>query len=352
MSNRLNRKLQDLLKKMEPQVAAAFQRAVANIINSSQLNRIISAIERNDINAAIRAIDLDGAAYAELTAVVRSAYAQAGAVVVANTVWRGSDARKIVIYWNATNPRAERWLTEVSSQFVTRITNEMREVIRGAITSGYAQGLGPRQIALDLVGRVGAGGRREGGVIGLSRPQYEAATHMRDILRNNPARYFIVDKETKELKPRFTKRDKRFDGTIKKAILEGRQLTDAEISKITGRYADRLLKLRGDTIARTETAQAVEAARQEAFEQWKDKTGISDQFITRRWDHAGGGKSSRDWHVEMNGMTVQGLDTPFITPRGARLMYPCDTSLGAGAAEVCNCRCQAVIEIDYKAMAI
>lgn len=351
MSNRLNRKLQDLLKKIEPQVAAAFQRAVANIINSSQLNRIISAIERHDINAAIRAIDLDGAAYAELTAAVRSAYAQAGAVVVANTVWRGADARKVVIYWNATNPRAERWLTEVSSQFVTRITNEMREVIRGAITSGYAQGMGPRQIGLDLVGRIGAGGRREGGVIGLSRPQYEAATHMRDILRANPRDYFIKDRVTGEFKGRFTKRDKRFDGTIKKAIREGRALTDAEIDKITGRYADRLLKLRGDTIARTETAQAVEAARQEAFEQWKDKSGIGDQFITRRWDHAGGGKSSRDWHIEMDGMTVQGLDTPFITPRGARLMYPCDTSLGAGAAEVVNCRCMQTILIDYKAMA-
>lgn len=341
MSNRLNRKLQDLLKKMEPQVAAAFQRAVANIINSSQLNRIILAIERNDINAAIRAIDLDGAAYAELTAVVRSAYAQAGAVVVANTVWRGADARKIVIYWNAANPRAERWLTEVSSQFITRITNEMREVIRGAITSGYAQGLGPRQIALDLVGRVGAGGR-SGGVIGLSRPQAIAVERMRASLLSGQDMSYIFG---------LTKRDKRYDSMIRKAIDGGYTLGQKEIDKITGRYADRLLKLRGDTIARTETAQAVEAARQEAFEQWKDKTGISDQFITRRWDHAGGGKSSRDWHMEMNGMTVQGLDTPFITPRGARLMYPCDTSLGAGAAEVVNCRCMQTIVIDYKAMA-
>lgn len=342
MSNRLNRKLQDLLKKMEPQVAAAFQRAVANIINSSQLSRIISAIERNDINAAIRAIDLDEAAYAELAALVRSAYAQAGAVVVANTVWRGSDARKIVIYWNATNPRAERWLTEVSSQFVTRITNEMREVIRGAITSGYAQGLGPRQIALDLVGRVGVGGRREGGVIGLSRPQAIAVERMRSSLLSGQDMSYIFG---------LTKRDKRYDSMIRKAIDGGYTLGQKEIDKITGRYADRLLKLRGDTIARTETAQAVEAARQEAFEQWKDKTGISDQFITRRWDHVGGGKSSRDWHIEMNGMTVQGLDTPFITPRGARLMYPCDTSLGAGAAEVVNCRCMQTIVIDYKAMA-
>lgn len=351
MSNKLNRRLQELLRTMEPKVAAAFQEAVRNIVSNAQLNRIISAIERGNIEAAIRALDLDRAAFSAMTASVASAYTEAGALVVAGTVWRGIDAGRVVIYWNASNPRAERWLSEVSSQLVTRLTNELRDVVRDTITSGYSKGMGPRQIALDLVGRIGENGRRSGGVIGLSRPQYEAATHMRDILRDDPRAYFIVNRETKAWEGRFTKRDKRFDGTIKKAIRDGRPLTDAEINKITGRYADRLLKLRGDTIARTETAQAVESARQEAFAQWQDKTGISDQLITRRWDHAGGGKQSRDWHMEMNGMTVQGLNTPFITPRGARLMYPCDTSLGAGAAEVCNCRCMVSYVIDYKAMA-
>ena len=351
MTNKLNRRLQELLRKMEPRVAREFQKAAERIANSAQLNRLVSAIERGDVYAAIATLDLDQSVYADMVASIRAAYGEAGALVVANTVWRGADARRVNIYWNATNQRAERWLSDVSSTMVTRINAEMRDVIADTIRAGYSQGMGPRNIALDLVGRVGANGRRSGGVVGLSRPQYEAATHMRNILRNNPREYFIVNRETKAWEGRFTKRDKRFDSTIKKAIREGRALTEEEINRITGRYADRLLKLRGDTIARTETAQAVEAARQEAFAQWKDKSGVRDEFIIRRWDHTGDTKRARDWHYDMNGMEVRGMDTPFVTPRGARMMYPCDTSLGAGAVEVINCRCTQVITVDYKAMA-
>lgn len=352
MSNRLNRRLQDLLKKMEPKVAKAFQDAVANIVNNAQLGRIVSALERGDVNAAIIAMDFDKAAFDAVNSAVRAAYCDAGALVVAGTTWRGITGGKVVIYWNASNPRAERWLADVSSQFVTRLSNEAKEIVRDVISAGYAQGWGPRKIALDLVGRVGVNGRRSGGVLGLSRPQADAVRHMRSILGGDLESYFVKDRVTGELKGRFTKRDRRFDATIKKAIREGRSLTGAEIDKITGRYSDRLLKLRADTVARTETAQAVEAARQEAFSQWQDKTGVPDEFIIRRWDHAGGGKSSRDWHMEMDGWTVRGMKEPFVTPRGARMLYPLDGSLGAGAAELVNCRCQAVIEIDYKAMAV
>lgn len=343
MTNKLNRRLQELLKKMEPRVAREFQKAAERIANSAQLNRLIAAIERGDVYGAIATLDLDQSVYADMVASIRAAYGEAGALVVANTVWRGADTSRINIYWNATNPRAERWLSDVSSTMVTRITNEMRDVIAETIRAGYSQGMGPRNIALDLVGRVGANGRRSGGVVGLSRPQAKAVEGMLRRLRSGEDMEYIFT---------LQRRDKRFDSMIRKAINGDIKLIDEQINRITGRYSDRLLKLRGDTIARTETAKAVEAARQEAFAQWKDKSGVSDEFIIRRWDHAGGGKSSRDWHVEMDGMTVRGMDTPFVTPRGARMMYPCDTSLGAGAAEVCNCRCQAVIEIDYKAMAV
>ncbi len=57
---------------------------------------------------------------------------------------------------------------------------------------------------------------------------------------------------------------------------------------MTQAYSDRLLKLRADTIARTETAHAVEAAKTEAFQQYVDKSGVPEQYIIRRWDHPGG----------------------------------------------------------------
>lgn len=47
--------------------------------------------------------------------------------------------------------------------------------------------------------------------------------------------------------------------------------------------------------------------------------------------------NEREWHEEVNGVTVP-IDEPFEV--GGELMnYPLDTSLGAGAANIANCRC-------------
>src|SRR5690606_10682819 len=141
----------------------------------------------------------------------------------------------------------------------------------------------------------------------------------------------------------MTRRDKRLDATV----LKGEPLTRAQIDRITQRYSDRLLQTRAEAIARTETAQAVEASKTEAFAQYADKAGVPPEAISRRWVHPGG-KNSRDWHSEMNGMEIRGLTQPFVTPRGALMMHPLDTSLGAGPVEIVNCRCSQNISIDYK----
>jgi hypothetical protein len=44
-----------------------------------------------------------------------------------------------------------------------------------------------------------------------------------------------------------------------------------------------------------------------------------------------------------------GLKEPFTSPTGARLMYPGDTSLGAGPAETIQCRCTVSVRIDFLA---
>src|SRR5699024_12742996 len=46
----------------------------------------------------------------------------------------------------------------------------------------------------------------------------------------------------------------------------------------------------------------------------------------------------RDSHAEMDGVAVP-FDEPFMLPDGSRVMHPCDSSLGAAAAEIINCRC-------------
>lgn len=333
MSTRLDRELKALLRKYEPQLARAFIAAIRDITSQAVISDLIDSIRRNDIEAALRAIDFDRAAFSALTGGMTTAFSAGGAATVANTTWRGIGGGKVVVRWDLANPRAQEIINTASSRFITQISEEARKTVREVISTGYSTGRGPRAIATDLVGRVSGSGR-VGGVIGLSEPQVQYVGNMRRYIENGDVSAYLG----------MSRRDKRYD----KMVMRG-DLTPTQVDKIIERYSDRLLKSRADAIARTETAQAVEASRQEAFAQYQDKTGVPDEAIVRRWDHPGG-KNSRDWHSDMNGWEIRGMTQPWVTPRGGRLMFPCDTSLGAGAVEIVNCRCMQTIYIDYKVL--
>lgn len=330
MSRRIEREIQRLLRKYEPQMARAFIAAIRDITSKAKLSDLIEAIKRNDIEAALRAIDFDRAAFSAQISAMTEAFSAGGATVAANTAWRGVGGSRVVLRWDLHNPRAQRIIQDASSKFITQISDETRKTVRTLLAEGYSTGRGPRSIALDLVGRVSGTGR-VGGVVGLSAPQVEYVGNMRRYIESGDIQAYLG----------MTRRDRRYD----KMVMRG-DLTGAQVDKIVERYSDRLLQTRANAIARTEVAQSVEAGRHEAFAQYQEKSGVPNDAIVRRWDHVGG-KTSRDWHSEMNGWEIRGLERPWVTPRGARLMYPCDTSLGAGADEIVNCRCMQTIYIDY-----
>ena len=61
----------------------------------------------------------------------------------------------------------------------------------------------------------------------------------------------------------------------------------------------------------------------------------------KKWNTIIDGRE-REWHEEVNGTTIP-LEEPFAV--GAELlMYPLDTSLGAGADNIANCRCWLTFE--------
>src|SRR5699024_7431465 len=107
-------------------------------------------------------------------------------------------------------------------------------------------GLHPRATALDLVGRVGPTGRREGGVVGLNRPQARAVANARLALSSG-------DPEHMRDYLQLQRRDRRYDHIVRRRIEAGQPLNERELGTILARYEDRLLQTRGETIARTET---------------------------------------------------------------------------------------------------
>jgi hypothetical protein len=230
-------------------------------------------------------------------------------------------------------------LREHSSELVTRIDDETRVNLRNVLTLGMQEGRNPRNVALDIVGRIDpVTKQRVGGIVGLTKAQEVHVRNVRASL-NGPVpldKYFD-----------YELRDKRFDRTVQAAIRDGNPLPAEVVDKLVTRYKDASLRHRGENIGRTEAMQALNASEWEATKQAVALGAVSEEAVKREWDDAGDGRV-RPTHRKMNKQRV-GLNEPFVSPSGARLMHPGDTSLGAPVDEVAGCRCRVRTVIDWLA---
>lgn len=241
----------------------------------------------------------------------------------------------MVLGFDARHPRAERLTGEIVGGLIEGITKDQLASVRHVIADGLAAGRNPRDVALDIVGRLDKVTRkRRGGILGLNSIQARAVTSARAELEALDAAYF-----------RRKRRDKRFDAAVMRAIRDGKPLARKDIDAITGRYADRLLALRGEVIARTETLNALRAGRHEGYEQLIESGSVQRSQIKVKW-RATGDARTRDTHAAMHGQTVT-FGQLFQSPSGAQLEYPGDTTHGAPGAETIQCRCYAEYRVDY-----
>lgn len=327
-------RIDKLAEKLEPQLRDAFTQAIQSIRDAATIQRIADLLDRGDVDGVIEALGLDRAVYLPLERAIQAAY-DAGGIAVVASMGKTPDGARVLFAFNARNLRAESYLQNHSSNLITRIVADQRAAVRQALTEALSRGLNPRNSALDLVGRIGLSGRREGGIVGLSAQQQRAVSAARAELSGGDLRAYLSR----------ARRDRRFDRTIEKAIREGTALPRDVIDKIVGRYSDLLLQLRGETIARTETLSALHAAQEEAFRQAIDNGTVTANQVRKAW-HSAGDNRVRDTHQALNGESVQ-MDEAFQSPSGARLLYPMDAS--APPEETINCRCWVEYRIDFLA---
>lgn len=125
--------------------------------------------------------------------------------------------------------------------------------------------------------------------------------------------------------------------------------------------ARRLVRLRAEGLSYTAMSQAVAMQYQVAFyraERLVRSAYNSSANYAHHQDLLAAGVERRRWlsardarvrgglrggadHRAMDGQVVR-VGEPFVTPRGFRLLFPGDRSLGAPADEVVNCRCTVV----------
>lgn len=310
MSKDTQRRLEIAKQPYINQFQAAFTQVFQDVRRLANLAELEAYIASNQIEEAVRSFRLGAEILAPLVEAVRRAYT-GGADYQIDTFPKRNPrtGNELIIRFQGRHERAERWVSQASSKLVTNIVNGQRDLIRSNITQSIIDGKNPNRTALDLVGRVSKRtGRRTGGVIGLDSNRAGFVENYRQ-----------------------------------KLIAEGRA-TD-QITRMVTRYENKKLLERGASIARTETTAAMNAGRLESIQQLADSGEIESDAAQRVWDATGDART-RDDHMDMEGQAVR-LDEPFISPSGARLMHPGDSSLGATGADVIGCRCHMRISIDF-----
>lgn len=322
----------------EPRIRSAFLEAVAQIRGSIVLRVVVDRLERGDISGAIAAMHLEADAFARLEMAFRAAYDAGGSATVANLPRvTDQDGDRVLFQFGVRNPEAEAWVRQHSGTMVTRTTADALEAVRVALTDGLARGDNPRRTALDVIGRVDrVTGRRVGGILGLTAPQERFVAKAREqLLSGDPAQLRAYLGRGR--------RDKRFDRTVVKAIREGKPIPREMVDRIVGRYSDRLLDLRGETVAMNETMTALNKSREDAIRQQVAAGKIAAQDVTKVWLHTPQ-EHPRLHHQAMNGKSVD-LDGFFVLPNGAIMDYP--HAPGAPAAEILFCKCLVRYKIDH-----
>lgn len=356
MATTTSRQLEQLAAKLEPAIARAFLKAISEVTNQAGVQLIADLLQAGRIDDVLTVMGMDEPRFADLGEALRNAYAAGGQQgvlemprmrlsldpIITGSYKPRQDVRSPALRptFDLRNATAEAWLRENSSRLITGIVNDQRTLIRNVLESGMVAGRNPRQSALDIVGRVGDTGRRTGGVVGLTAQQGQFVQSMRGELASGDPR---------EMAKYFgrKRRDKRLDGIVKRAIAADKPVSQTDIDKIVGRYADKLLQLRGEMIARTESITSMNAGREEAYRQQVASGALAPENVTGTWSDSGD-QRTRHTHKAMNGQK-RAFGEPFESPSGARLNYPGDTSLGAGPEEIVGCRCTKQYRIDMTA---
>ena len=318
---------------MEPAMQRAYLQQIAGAVDAAVIAEVEKYIDQGDESSLIGYLAVG--VFAALFELVRAGF-------IAGGKYESRRLPKFVgrIEFDVLAPTADAWVGERMSQVRTQISRDLLDAVRTTVAAGVQAGRTPKSVALDLVGRVSKQtGNRTGGALGLPGNFAQYVVDARTQLLSGD-----IEQVRRYLKR--SRRDRRFDRSVLKAAEKGKALAKADVDKIVGRYADRLLRTHAEMIARTEALESFSAGRDQVYEQMVEK-GFPRESIDKTWETRGDEKV-RHSHSGMDGQSRK-LGQPFTSTAGALLRYPGDRSLGAGYDEVANCRCQAryTIRPDY-----
>lgn len=305
----------------ERQIEQAFLRGVRSIVDAVQFNAIRAEIARGDFASAVAGLDIEEAAFDELRTLLIETYAQGGVNEITGRRW------PVPVRWNSATPQAEQFARYVIGEHITEIVRDTRDAVRWTMGDSIAFGRSANQTALDIVGRVGPSGRREGGILGLNTQRAQWVSGFRRKLMEDPA---------------SVANNALLTATQRRLLAKGEPLTQSQINAIMRTYENAQLLSRGKAIAVTERGNAINGGAVEAWRQAAEKLRVPISALVKEWRHIGAHKHERLSHLMASGSKVAGLNTPFQIGIHS-MQYPHDPM--APASEVINCHCQVRISL-------
>ncbi len=223
--------------------------------------------------------------------------------------------------FNVANPRVGPYAERISARRVREVSEGVRQVVRDIVRTEVPAGINPRDTA-----------RRIRGSIGLTARQERAVSNFRRMLETGDRQ--ALDRAL---------RDKRFDGSIRRAIAGEKELSAAQIDKMVNRYRERYIKYRSEVIGRTEAIRALSGGGDEYIRSQVDAGLIDARQVRREWVVTRDDKL-RDDHRAIPRLNPDGvgLDEPFAYP-GGTIRYPGDPN--APVAMTAQCRCANFVRV-------
>ena len=258
MASREQIALERLLATQETAVRRAFQVFLADARADWVIAEVRGLIERGQLNDAL---NVANTFVARLGDVFPRVFIAAGYESMAHLAEQFGQSR-VAVSFDPTYPRAAALMRNNKLQFVTGFTNQQRQASQAALVSALDKGQGSLAAARAI---------RDS--IGLTSYQWNAVQNYRRAVEAGSAAALI-----REL------RDRRYDGTLQRAIDDGDLLNNTQIDRMVGRYTSNMLAMRAESIARTETQRVLNQARQEAVQQSMEQTGIDPVKVTRTWN--------------------------------------------------------------------
>lgn len=301
------RLLEELIELSERRLGLAFGALVRRIQEQVPLSQFAAGIARGDWSSTFDIIERAAGEYASA---VNSLYLNAGAMAVQEM----ANALGVVVSFDQANPRAVQFMQRNRLELIQGFTSSQRDLVREVVTSGIETGLNPRAQARAL---------RES--IGLTRQQEKWVQNYR--------------RELEDLDPRALERrltDGRFDRSVRRAIERGMPLSREQIDRFVGRYRERFINYRAETIARNEALRSVHAGIDEAITQAVESGEIDGTKARSMWNTALD-ERVRSSHSAMH-RQQQPYGEPFISGDGNALRYPGDPAAPASDSILCRCR--------------